>query len=265
MDNRREIIGSFYGEVDEDSRLGRSRHGQLEFRTTMHYIHRFAQKGAKILETGAGTGRYSAALAKEGYDVTAVELVSCNCEQLFRAAEGIDNLAAFQGDAVDLSRFDDGEFDMVLALGPFYHLYERSEIDRALSEAVRVTKPGGVIIAAFLSVHAIMYCNYLKETLAAGLEENFDVNWNTRHFAEQLFTGYEITEFEALWDGLPTEHIVTAAADGVMELAEQRNDFSMTDDRFEMYWLYHRHFCERRELLGASSHLLYICRKEQGE
>ena len=261
MDKRKDIIGSFYSGIDEDTRLGASRHGQLEYRTTMHYIHRFADFGSKILETGAGTGRYSVALAKEGFDVTAVELVPHNYDLLRENAEGIDDLTAYQGDAVDLSRFADGEFGTVLALGPFYHLYERSEIDRALSEAVRVTKPGGVIIAAFLSVHAIMFNNYLKDTLADGLEENFDANWNTRHFAEQLFTGYEIEEFEKLWDDLPTKHIVTVAADGILELAEQRSDFSMTDDQFDMYALYHRHFCERRELLGASSHLLYICRK----
>ena len=151
---------------------------------------------------------------------------------------------------------------MVLALGPFYHLYEKDDIQRAISEAVRVTRPGGVIIAAFLSVHAIMYNNYLNGMLAAGLEENFDGEWNARHFAEQLFTGYEVRDFEKLWDGQPTVHIATAAADGILELAQGRADFSMTDDDFERYALYHLNFCERRELLAASSHLLYICGRQ---
>ena len=82
MSKRIEIVSSFYDDIDEDSRLNRSRHGQLEYATTMEYIHRYAKPGAKMLEIGAGTGRYSIALAKEGYNVTAVELVESNLEVL---------------------------------------------------------------------------------------------------------------------------------------------------------------------------------------
>ena len=56
MRTRKEILSSFYGQTDEDGRLKRSRHGQLEYATTMAYIHRFADSGAKVLEVGAGTG-----------------------------------------------------------------------------------------------------------------------------------------------------------------------------------------------------------------
>lgn len=66
MSKRIEIVSSFYDDIDEDSRLNRSRHGQLEYATTMEYIHRYAETGAMILEIGAGTGRYSVELAKEG-------------------------------------------------------------------------------------------------------------------------------------------------------------------------------------------------------
>ena len=82
MSTRKEIVSGFYGQADEDSRLKRSRHGQLEYATTMAYIHRYAGAGSKVLEVGAGTGRYSIALAKEGMKVTAVELVESNLEVL---------------------------------------------------------------------------------------------------------------------------------------------------------------------------------------
>ena len=78
MSTRKEIVSSFYGQYDEDERTTRSRHGQLEYCTTMTYIHRYAVRQSKILEVGAGTGRYSIALAREGMDVTAVELVESN-------------------------------------------------------------------------------------------------------------------------------------------------------------------------------------------
>ena len=82
MSRRIEIVSSFYDDIDEDSRLDKSRHGQLEYATTMEYIHRYAKPGAKVLEIGAGTGRYSIALAKEGYNVMAVELMEGNLDVL---------------------------------------------------------------------------------------------------------------------------------------------------------------------------------------
>jgi len=89
MSKRIEILRSFYDDIDEDRRLNRSRQGQLEYITTMNYIHRYAKAGAKILEIGAGTGRYSIALAKEGYNVTAVELVESNLEVLKKTAPAL--------------------------------------------------------------------------------------------------------------------------------------------------------------------------------
>lgn len=78
MSKRIDIVTSFYDDYDEDSRVDVTRQGQLEYLTTMEYIHRHAPAGGKLLEVGAGTGRYSIALAREGYDVTAVELVKHN-------------------------------------------------------------------------------------------------------------------------------------------------------------------------------------------
>lgn len=89
MSKRIEMLSSFYDDIDEDSRLDRSRQGQLEYLTTMNYIHRYAKAGVKILEIGAGTGRYSIALAKEGYNVTAVELVESNLEVLKTTASAL--------------------------------------------------------------------------------------------------------------------------------------------------------------------------------
>ena len=67
MGDRVKIINSFYDKTGEDSRLLRSRHGQLEYLTTMHYIHKFVPDTARILEVGAGTGRYSCKGRAYGY------------------------------------------------------------------------------------------------------------------------------------------------------------------------------------------------------
>ena len=263
MKERVEMLNEFYGQIDEDVRLNRSRQGQLEYFITMNYIHRFLNKGDRILEIGAGTGRYSVTMAKEGYKVSAVELVDKNFDELKKNAKGIDNIECFKGDALDLGRFQDNTFDMTLVFGPMYHLYDSIDQHKALDEAIRVTKSGGIILVAFLSAHAIICTNYLYDWMSTieGLKENFDENYNVRHFKEQLFTGFDIVEFEELFKDKNVEHITTIAVDNVLEVAEKRPDFSLTDEEFAAFCDYQLHICEKREMLGNSSHLLYICRK----
>ena len=261
MSTRAEIISGFYGQYDENERLRRTRHGQVEFAVTMHYIHRFAGKGAKVLELGAGTGRYSTALAKEGMDVTAVELVESNLAVLKENGAGLENLRAYQGDATDLSRFADGSFDVTLVFGPMYHLYEPDEVNRAIDEAIRVTRAGGVLLFAFISVFAIMYANYLSGNWALGQEENFTPDYQVRHFKEQLFTGYDVTEFEKLFSGKGVKWVTTAGVDGLLEPIEKRPDFNIPEEDFEAFVKWYLAFAEKRELLGNTNHLLYICRK----
>lgn len=263
MSKRIEFVNMFYNQIDEDARLNRSRQGQLEYVTTMNYIRRLAKEGSRILEIGAGTGRYSIALAKEGYDVTAVELVEHNLDVLKKNSDGMKNIQSFQGDALDMGRFADNMFDITLVFGPLYHLYDEKDVHKALDEAIRVTKKDGVILVAFLSVYSILFDNYLNGTLVAGLKENFADGYKVRHFEEQLFTGYDIVEFEQLFEGKDVEHTATVAVDSVLELAEGRNDFCMSDEEFEQFTKYHLATCEKRELLGCSSHLLYICKKNR--
>ena len=261
MDKRIEIINGFYNGFAEDARLSQSRQGQLEYLTTMKYIHQFLPEKSNIIEIGAGTGRYSVTLAKEGHDVTAIELVKSNLELLRQNSEGLGNITSYQGDALDLSRFQDNTFDLTLVFGPLYHLYDKKDQQKALNEAIRVTKKGGTVMVAFLSVHAILFDNYLQGDLPAGIEENFTEDYQVKHFAEQLFTGFNVDEFEALFENKPVERIKTVAADSILELAEGRVDFAMSDEDFKAFAEYHLHNCEKRELLGCSSHLIYICRK----
>ena len=104
-------ITDYYNNYNEDART-KSRHGSVEFTTNMKYIRAYVPQGGKILDVGAGTGVYSMALAMDGYDVHAIELVEHNIE-VFR-----ENLRACgaeipveQGNALDLSRYADGSFD----------------------------------------------------------------------------------------------------------------------------------------------------------
>ena len=144
-----QYLNDFYNHYDEDSRL-LFQHGSVEFLTTMRYIEKYLKHGDKVLEIGAGTGRYSHALARRGHPVDAVELVAHNIEVFRQNTRPGESVTIAQGNALDLSAFADNAYDVTLLLGPLYHLYTQDDKRRALREAIRVTKPGGVVFAAYV-------------------------------------------------------------------------------------------------------------------
>lgn len=93
-----QYIIDFYNHYDEDSRLS-PRHGTVEFLTTMRYIETYIKPGSRVLEIGAGTGRYSHALARQGYRVDAVELVPHNIEVFRRHMLPSEHITITQGNA----------------------------------------------------------------------------------------------------------------------------------------------------------------------
>ena len=134
------VLERHYQQHKEDHRL-ETRHGQVEFAVSMKFIHDYLPKdrtGCKILDVGAGTGRYSLALCGEGFDVTAVELVKSNLDVL-RSKHS--PAKTWQGNALDLHFLEDNTFDLTLLFGPLYHLHEKAEKLKALSEAKRVSTP----------------------------------------------------------------------------------------------------------------------------
>ena len=126
------------------------KHGSVEFLTTMRYIEKYICPGNRVLEIGAGTGRYSHALACQGYSVDGVELVQHNIDVFRKNTLPEENITIRQGNALDLSAFPDDTYDITLLLGPLYHLYSKEDKEQAIREAVRVTKQGGIIFAAYV-------------------------------------------------------------------------------------------------------------------
>ena len=141
-------ISAYYGErFDEIDRLSRNAVGRLEFTRTQELLERVLPPApAAVLDVGGGPGVYAAWLAALGHRVTLVEPVARHLEQA--AAHG--TFAVEQGDARALAA-PDASFDAVLLLGPLYHLTEAADRERALREAARVVRPGGLVAAAFIS------------------------------------------------------------------------------------------------------------------
>ena len=129
--NTNPYLIEFYNHYDEDQRLV-PKHGSVEFLTTMRYIEKYIRPGDRVLEIGAGTGRYSHALARRGYSVDGVELIQHNIDIFRKNTLPEENITIRQGNALDLSAFPDGIYDITLLLGPLYHLYSKE--DKLLKE-----------------------------------------------------------------------------------------------------------------------------------
>lgn len=258
-----EYLENYYSSYDEDGRL-LSRHGQVEYLTTMKYIRECLSgiEAPAILEVGAGTGRYSVTLAKQGLRVTAVELLAHNLELLQAKLDGTEPLTALQGNALDLSVLPDAAFDQTMLLGPLYHLYTQEDRLRALREAVRVTKPGGYVLAAYCMneptvIQYVFGMNKLHELMELKM---LTEDWHCISEAKDVFAMVRTEEIAALDAALPAERVKLVATDGATNYMREHIDV-MDDETFSRWMDFHFTICERQDLLGASHHTLDILQK----
>ena len=265
-DNMMRYIEEYYNSYDEDARL-LSRHGQVEYLTTMKYIAEYLSGIAcpSIIEIGAGTGRYSVALAKQGYKVTAIDLVQKNIDVMKSKLDGTEDIRIIQGNALDLSCIKNNSFDLTMLLGPMYHLYTKEDKLRVLSEAVRITRPGGYILVAYCMNEStvIQYIFGMANPPKASGKKTFDKvtkDWRCMSQEEELFEMIRTEEIAELDSYLPVERIKLIATDGATNYNRQVID-SMDDEMFEKWMSFHFATCERQDLVGASNHTLDILRK----
>jgi SAM-dependent methyltransferase len=144
-----------YERADEDARLWEPGRGDLVRLRTWDIFERYLPPSGRVLDVGGGPGTHAAHLAGRGYDVTLVDPVPRHVVLATRRA-GDPASAPFDahlGTAGDLP-VDDGSVDVVLLLGPLYHLVERADRLAALAEARRALRPGGRVLVEIISRHA---------------------------------------------------------------------------------------------------------------
>ncbi len=256
------ILSQFYENYDEDHRLT-SRHGTVEYLTTMRYIDKYLRPGMRILEIGAATGRYSHALARKGYPVDAVELVEHNIEIFKEHTLPTEIVTVTQGNAKDLSAFADDTYDLTLILGPMYHLFTEEDKIQALSEAIRVTKKGGIVFAAYCMGDAsIVLYGFGRGEIHNIMEKCMldPVTFQTFSQPWDLFELYRKEDIDALRSRFDVTQLHFLATDGYANHMRQRLT-EMDEATFELFLRYHFATCERIDMVGYSNHTLDIFRK----
>ena len=261
-------LEAYYNKFNEERRLD-SRHGQVEFITSMKYIHQcldaVALKTGKekadicIMDVGAGTGRYSVPLSEECYEVTAVELVKHN---LGRLKQKGSKVKAFQGNAMKLSKFADESFDVTLVFGPMYHLHEMEEKIKALSEARRVTRKGGYILVAYImNEYSVITYAFKEGHILEGIRDGMlDETFHCTKTGNPLYSFVRIEDIDEVNQGAGMKRKQIIAADGA---ANYMRPFlnALDDEEFSHFIDYHLSTCERMDLMGATSHTADILQK----
>lgn len=259
----KEVLRSYYGNYNEDGRL-RSRHGMVEFLTTMRYVEKYLQPGMRILEIGAATGRYSHTLARQGYRVDAVELLEHNIEMFRKNTQPDEPVTITQGNAIDLSAFKSETYDITLLLGPMYHLFTWEDKLKALSEAIRVTKKDGIVAAAYcMGDPSVLSYGFVKGKIHEIIEKCMldPVTFDTFSNPWDIFELYRKEDIDELRQQFPVTQLHFVATDGYTNHFRDVVD-AMDDRTYEVYLNYHFATCERQDMIGYSHHTIDIFRKD---
>lgn len=252
-----ELVKMIYKGGGEDTRLNRSKSRRVEFLTNVHYIEKYLRAGAKILDIGAGAGEYSLYFARKGYEVSALELSEDNIQAFRRKLLPKDRIDLAQGNALDLSRYEDESFDIVLLFGPLYHLRKKSDRMRCIAEAKRVCRKDGKLFFAFISNDMIFLTEFLRNPnfFADGAYDR-----ETFKLHDLPFVFHTVDACRGLLSECGIDILGEVASDGVSELLEEKINM-MDDENYARYLRYHFYICEKPELLGMSNHLLWIGEK----
>lgn len=254
-------LEQYYNKFHEEHRLT-TRHGLVEFKTSMHFILECCNQCGKennkikIADIGAGTGRYSVELCHQGYDVTAVELVKHNLEILRGKHE---NIKTWQGNACDLHFLPDETFDVTLLFGPMYHLHGEENKIKALEEARRITKKGGFILVAYVmnEYSVLSYCfrehKWAEVIKKGGLTKDF----HTVCTEDDLYDYVRLEDIDKLNEKSGLTRYKIFAPDGAADYMRRELN-EMSEEEFAAFLDFQQSICERKDLLGASSHIVDI-------
>ena len=258
------ILDTFYkdGYVEND-RLTSDKMHYVEFITTTTYIEKYLKQGDRILEVGAGTGAYSLYYANKGYQVDALELVQANVDVMKSKIKPNMHINAIQGNALDLSMYEDNTFDVTLVLGPLYHLFKKDEEEKAVSEAIRVTKPHGKIFIAFIlyDLTVLTWGFQLKNIYTNyGSDKQINTDFTPNNSEDLIFNMRYFSEVKDLMNKFNVAKLKYVATDGIGRVMKNDID-AMNDEEYKMYINYHLSICEREDLIGYSGHILSIVEK----
>lgn len=268
MDN----VIDYYSRFDEWGRLDRE---PLEFIINWHYMKQYLPSSGMVLDNGAGPGKYSMALAKQGFKVTLSDLTPRLVDLAKEKASELGLMEQFNGfhvlNATHLAGIPNESFNASLMLGPLYHLQTEEERINAVKELYRVTKKEGIIFVAFqsrmrMTMTSLQYPQFWKPNDTMDAIHEFCNTGIFNHTDEGRFTGayyFNIEDIKPFMEshGFETIELIGSSSIGGMLNSEQKQYW---EERGESQMLMKLLIETAKDpsVLGLSSHLLYIGRRK---
>lgn len=256
-----------YENYREEDRLTTNNARKVEFLTTVRAFGKNFPMKAKILDCAAGTGIYSFYLAEKGYDVTATDITPRHITYINNELQNKPyKMKTAVLDAMDLSIFENETFDIVLNMGPFYHLIDIEKRDKCMKECLRVLKKGGLVATSYICRYsafpyvAVQDSKYLNENLAKQLFETGILKYDDPNcfWTDTYYSTPD--EIEKYFCEKSIEVVDHFAQDGISPLIKNAVD-NWNETQFKTWCDYHYLSCREKSIIGASSHGMIIGRK----
>lgn len=261
-------VVEYYENYKEENRLSTNNARKIEFITTTHMIDSIIEENSIILDCAAGTGIYAFYLADKGHKVTATDITPRHIEyireQLKDKRYDMDTDVL---DACDMSCFRDETFDVVLNMGPFYHLTDEQKRLKCLKESIRVLKKGGILITAYIprlylnQMITMSHRQYLDKKLLSEIRDAGILKHdNPKCFwTDTYYSSYD--EMEELYRNYSIETLVHFAQDGILPMMGEKVD-KWSDEEFKIWKDYHLSVCKEKSIIGMSNHVTIVGEKK---
>ena len=238
-------VEEYYDNIAEREWERMSRH-KVEFDIMKRYLKEYITGKSRILDAGGGPGRFSIHLAEQGHQVKLLDLSSGNIELAKKKAKEyqVEIEEFIHGNVLDLSDNVSGQYDVVLCMGPLYHLVDEKDREKAIQECLKKLAPGGLLFVAFISAYAPIIdfikhypeeiVNYEKEDLLGYLKDGTNiVSEDNPGFTTAYFMHPE--KIEGFMDNFDLDKKVITGLEGITAQSEEKIN-SLSSEAYEK-WL----------------------------
>jgi ubiquinone/menaquinone biosynthesis C-methylase UbiE len=235
----------------------------ITLNTIMKYI---PHPPAKIIDIGGGPGRYSFELAKLGYEVTLVDLSNENIKFAKNKSKELNiKLKDYiHGNALDLSFIPNNYYDVVLLLGPLYHILEESNRIKALKESIRILKNDKYIFTSYISITAHFRDIAIRDPERLYKKKEF--------YDNVLKTGVYLSEKGSthftnpdkilkLIKDIKIQFVELLGCEGIISGIDEKIN-KLNDKEFESWLKLNYDFCKEPYILGNSDHFLCVAKNK---
>ena len=263
MSSNEKAVTAHYRDTGEEHRATESRYAELEFYYTKKHISHYIGPLSSVIELGCGTGYYAMYFSAQCKTYVGVDLTPENIELLNQkaAARGLKNVTGVVGDATTLNGIPSASFDVVLCLGPLYHL-PPNERKLVFAECHRICKSSGIAVFAYISKVGA----YAGACIHDDLRANYP---NAGANRQVLQKGTDDLQPGLFFYTMPEEIELVAAAHGFAKIKNLGTDFfitksvvdAMSDEKFALLRPLLDQMAFHESCTGMSNHAVLVCQK----